>query len=216
MLSDQRSRTAQRSNMEFLFDIQTLITTYGYIGIFVVVFLESGIFFALPGDSLLFTAGILASAGFLNVWYIIPLIFVATFFGGIAGYYVGFYIEKLRKFDFFNKILKKEHLEKTHVFLEKHGRLAIVLSRFVPIVRTFMPIVAGVAYMDLKKYLEYNLIGSILWSTSVTLVGFFLGRAFPNIKDHLHWLIIVVVVISVLPMVFSFLKKGKSSTPEAN
>jgi len=201
--------------MDFLFDIQTLITTYGYVGIFIVVFLESGIFFALPGDSLLFTAGILASAGFLKIWLIIPLIFVATFFGGIAGYYVGFYIEKLRKFSFFRKFLKKEHLDKTHAFLEKHGLFAIILSRFVPIVRTFMPIVAGVAYMNLNKYLKYNLIGSLLWSTSVTLVGFFLGKAFPNIKDHLHWLVIVVVVISVLPMVFSFLKKGKSSEVEA-
>ncbi len=196
--------------MESLFDIQTLITNYGYIGIFVIVFLESGIFFALPGDSLLFTAGILASTGYLNVFQLIPLVFIATFFGSIAGYYVGVYIEKLRKFQFFNKILKKEHLDKTHVFLEKYGIPAIILSRFVPIVRTFMPIVAGVAHMNFKKYLKYNLAGSVLWSVSVTLVGFFLGKAIPNIKDHLHWLVIVVVIISVLPMVFSFLKKKKS------
>ncbi|MBS3913464.1 MAG: DedA family protein [Bacteroidetes bacterium] len=201
--------------MDFLFDIQTLIATYGYIGIFVVVFLESGIFFALPGDSLLFTAGILAAAGFLKILYVIPLIFVATFFGGIVGYYVGSYIEKLRKYRFFAKFLKKEHIDKTHIFMEKYGNLAVVAGRFVPIVRTFVPIVAGVASMDFKKYLKYNLIGSIVWSTSVTLVGFFLGRIFPNIKDQLHWLLIGVVVISILPMIFSFLKKDKSAEVEA-
>jgi membrane-associated protein len=201
--------------MEVLFNIQTLIGNYGYIGVFVVVFLESGIFFALPGDSLLFTAGILAAAGFLNVWYIIPIVFIGTFFGGIVGYYIGFYIEKLRKFEFFNKILRKEHLDKTHAFLEKYGSPAVILSRFIPIIRTFMPIVAGVAYMNFKKYLKYNLIGSFLWSVSVTLVGFFLGMAFPNIKDHLHWLILAVVFISVLPMAFSFLKKRQPSAVEA-
>lgn len=201
--------------MEALFDIQTLITTYGYIGIFVIVFLESGIFFALPGDSLLFTAGILASTGYLNIFQLIPLVFIATFFGSIAGYYVGVYIEKLRKFKFFRKFLKEEYVNKARTFLNKNGHIAIVLARFVPIVRTFMPIVAGIANMHLGSYLRYNFIGSLVWSFGVTLVGYFMANIFPNLSDHLGWLVFVVIFVSCLPMLASFLKKRKSSSVEA-
>ncbi len=193
--------------MESLFDIQTLISVYGYVGIFVIVFLESGIFFALPGDSLLFTAVIVAVTGYLNIFYLVPLIFIATFFGSIMGYYVGVYIESLRKFKIFQKILKEEYIKKAHDFLDKKGQFAIVIARFVPIVRTFMPIVAGIAPMKLRKYLRYNFVGSLVWSFGVTLVGYFLGSIFPNLKDHLHWLIFVVIFVSLLPMAGSFLQK---------
>ncbi len=193
--------------MDLLFDIQNLISVYGYAGIFVIVFLESGIFFALPGDSLLFTAGLVAVTGHLNIFYLIPLVFIATFFGGILGYYVGVYLERLRKFKFFRSILKKEYIDKAHLFLEKHGHLAIVLARFVPVVRTFMPTVAGVANMDFRKYILYNFIGSTIWSVGVISVGYFLGSIFPELKDHLEWLIFVVIFVSCLPILGSFLKK---------
>lgn len=202
--------------MEQLFDLPTLISTYGYIGVFVIVFLESGIFFALPGDSLLFTAGLFAVTGFMNIYYLIALVFVATFFGGIAGYYVGYYIEKLRRFRVFQRVLKEEYIDKTRKYLDKHGRLSIVLARFVPLVRTFMPIVAGIANMKLSKYLRYNFIGSLLWSVGVTLVGYFLGGLFPNLKDHLHWLVIWVVIISCLPMIGSFVKSRKQQPQAAS
>ena len=201
--------------METLFNVETLISVYGYAGIFLIVFLESGVFFALPGDSLLFTAGIIATTGYLNIFYLIPLIFVATFFGGILGYYVGVYLEKLRRFRVFRKILKDEYLEKTHAFLEKYGHIAIVFSRFVPVVRTFMPMVAGIAQMNLWKYLRYNLLGSIIWSAGVTLVGYFLGSLFPNLKNHLEWLVVFTILVSCLPLVGSLWQKLRPGKAKA-
>ncbi len=195
-----------------LFDIPTLINSYGYIGIFIIVFLESGIFFALPGDSLLFTAGLFASAFGLHLYILIPLIFVATFLGGITGYEIGVKLELLKQFKFFRKIMKPEHIQKAHDFFEKHGRMAILLCRFVPIVRTFTPIVAGVGKMNYVSFLKYSFIGSILWSTTVTLLGFFLGRSFPVIKDYLHVVVVLIVLVSVLPMVFEFIENRRKKS----
>src|ERR1035437_9537500 len=134
--------------MAQLFDITHIISTYGYLGIFVIVFLESGIFFALPGDTLLFTAGLLASVFSLQIFVLIPVIFVATFLGGVIGYEIGVHIERLSHYAIFRRILKKEHLEKTHKFFDKYGRFTVIFSRFVPVVRTFVPIVAGVVRME--------------------------------------------------------------------
>lgn len=185
--------------------------THGYWGVFIIVFLESGIFFPLPGDSLLFTAGLLASGTGLNLYLLIPLIFLATFLGGIAGYIIGVYLEHLHKYAFFRKIIKKEHLDKAHEFFEKHGRLAIVLSRFVPLVRTFVPIVAGIARMNFGKFIRYSFLSSVLWSTIVTLLGYFLGKRFPHLHEYIPYLVIVVVLASVIPLAFAWLRRRKLS-----
>ena len=192
-----------------LFDLPNLITTYGYTGIFIIVFLESGIFFALPGDSLLFTAGVLAIAGFLNLFKLIPVIFVATFLGGIIGYYIGELIEKLRRYKFFRRILKEEHITYAHEFFEKHGKFAILISRFLPIVRTFLPIVAGISKMNYIKFINYSLVSSAIWSTTVTLAGYFLGIIFPQIKDYLHYLIFTVIFVSLIPALIELYRKYK-------
>ncbi|MEJ0002096.1 MAG: VTT domain-containing protein [bacterium] len=195
--------------MHHLFDIPYLVSTYGYVGIFVIVFLESGIFFALPGDSLLFTAGILAAGGLLDVTILVPLIFVATLFGGLFGYWVGVNIEKLRRYIVFKKILKDEYIRKAHVFFSKHGRSAIIFSRFVPVVRTFAPIVAGVARMDKKAFVRYSVISSLLWSVLVTFLGFFLGQSFPWLTDYMPLLIGIVVVLSLIPPLVEVFRKRK-------
>lgn len=192
-----------------LFDIPNLISTYGYLGIFIVVFLESGIFFALPGDSLLFTAGFIASTGFLKIYYLVPIIFISGTLGSFAGYFIGIHLNKLQNFSFFRRILKKEHLEKTHLFFEKHGHYAIILSRFIPIIRTFTPIIAGIAKMNFKSFVKYNILGALIWSTSMTFIGFFLGQIFPWIKDYISFLIIWVVFISILPILIPVLRKKK-------
>jgi len=192
-----------------LFDIPYLITTYGYAGIFIIVFLESGIFFALPGDSLLFTAGLFAATFGLDLSILIPMIFIATFFGGIVGYEIGLNLEKLRKYSFFKRILKKEHIDKTHEFFERHGKMAIIFSRFVPIVRTFLPIVAGIARVKYSFFLKYSLISSFIWSVSVTLLGYFLGNAFPQIKDYMFVIVILIIVVSLLPIIFEVVYKKK-------
>lgn len=195
--------------LEF-FDIPYIITTYGYAGIFIIVFLESGIFFALPGDSLLFVAGLLAISGILNIYLLIPLIFISTFFGGVVGFHIGKHLHGLRKFYIFRKILKEKYINQTHDFFDKYGKIAILISRFVPIVRTFVPIIAGIAKMDYLKFLKYNLISSMLWATIVPLVGYSLGLIFPEIKNYLSYLIILVVLISILPAIIEFFRQKKS------
>ena len=195
--------------MTQLFDISYVITTYGYVGIFIIVFLESGIFFALPGDSLLFMAGLLASVFTLNIYILIPIIFISTFLGGIVGYEIGVNLEKLKKFSFFQKILKEEYIDKTHRFFDKHGKFTVIFSRFVPIVRTFVPIVAGVARMHYADFIKYSLVSSFLWSTIVTLLGYFLGQIFPSIKDYMSLIIVLIVIISVLPMIYEMMRKPR-------
>ncbi len=192
---------------DILLNAEYLLTTYGYIGVFGIVFLESGIFFPLPGDSLLFTAGLLASVSNLNIFFLIPIIFVATFLGGIAGYHIGIYIETLHKYKFFRKLLKPEYIAKAHQFFEEHGKGAILLSRFVPLMRTFAPIVAGIAKMSWPTFLRYSFFSSLLWSTSITLLGYFLGRVFPQIKDYVQYFIFAIVIVSLLPITSEWLRR---------
>lgn len=195
--------------MNHLFDITYLLTTYGYLGIFIVIFLESGLFFALPGDSLLFTAGLLVAVLGLQLPILILVIFLATFLGGVMGYEIGTYIEKLRKFSFFRLVLKEEYIDKTHKFFGKYGRFAIIFSRFVPIIRTFTPIVAGIARVPYKFYIKYSLIGAIAWATIITLIGYFLGRMFPIIKNYLWVVAILVVLVSLVPILMQVIKEKR-------
>ena len=202
-------RFSHRPPMIEIFDIPNIISTYGYLGIFIIVFLESGIFFALPGDTLLFTAGLMVSIFDMNLFHLISLIFVATFLGGIVGYEIGINLEKLRKFTFFRKILKEEHLNKTHEFFEKYGRMTIIISRFVVIARTFVPIVAGIAKMRYSQFLKYSFISSLFWSVSVTLLGYFLGQIFPHIKDYMTLIVTIIVILSILPIIWEMRRKPK-------
>lgn len=196
--------------MQHIFDINHILTHYGYLGIAVIAFLESGILFALPGDSLLFTAGIVAATGILNIWILVPVIFISSFLGGAVGFHIGKNLEHFRRYPILKNILKDEYIYKAHIFFEKNGKSAIIFSRFVPIVRTFTPIVAGIALMNYKLFLKYSLAGAFLWSTVVTLMGYFLGRRFPEIGHYMPIIVIVVVILSILPAVFHLLKKKKN------
>lgn len=197
-----------------LFDIQYILTTYGYVGVFVIVFLESGILFALPGDSLLFTAGLLASGLGFHFPFLVPLIIIATFFGGVAGYWIGVYIETLQRYKFFSKLLKPEHISKTHLFFEKHGMRAVLISRFVPVVRTFLPMVAGIARMDFVKFLKYNFLSSVLWAITMTSAGYVLGVEFPQIKHYVHYFIFAIIFVSMIPIILEWLRvrRGRLET----
>lgn len=192
--------------MEIIFNIPLLISTYGYVGIFTIVFLESGIFFALPGDSLLFSAGLLASTGIISIWKLIPLIFVGTFLGSLVGYIIGEHIEKLRKYKFWRSVLKEEYIKKASEFFEKYGKWTIVISRFVPIVRTFVPIVAGIAKMNWNNFVKWNLLGSALWAIIMPILGYALGIILPESKDYVHYLIYSVIAISLIPIIPHFWK----------
>ena len=187
--------------MIFGFDLVALIKAAGYLGLFGIVFAESGLFvgFFLPGDSLLFTAGFLASQGFLNIWILAPLAFIAAILGDNFGYAfgrrVGHAIFTRERSLFFHK----EYLERARIFYEAHGGKAIVLARFLPVIRTFAPILAGVGRMRYPTFLFYNVIGAALWAIGLTFLGFYLGNAIPNIDRYLVPIVLVIVIISSLP-----------------
>lgn len=192
-----------------IFDIPHIISTYGYLGIFIIVFLESGIFFPLPGDSLLFTAGLFAVAFGLNIYFLVPMIFLATFLGGLAGYEVGVNLIRLQHYRFFKKFLKPEHINKAHQFFDKHGKMAVIFCRFVPIVRTFVPIAAGISKMHYSAFLRYSVVGSFLWSFIITLLGYFLGSIFPQIKDYLWVVVVLIIIVSLLPIIWEMMRERK-------
>ena len=193
--------------MEYLEPI-FLIKTLGTLGVIAIVFAESGLFFGffLPGDSLLFTAGLVASQGYMSLW---PLLFgsaVAAILGDSVGYAFGRRVgpKIFTKEDSF--FFKKAYLEKTKLFYEKHGKKTIVLARFIPIVRTFAPILAGVGRMDYRQFLFYNICGGIGWSAGMILLGFILGKTVPDIEHYIFPIVILIIVVSMIPNAVEFLR----------
>lgn len=176
-----------------------------YALLFFIIFAESGLFFGFffPGDSLLFTAGLLASQGFMNEWILIPLLAVAAILGDSTGFWTG------RKFGGWmmkqkeSFIFKKKHLLKAQAFYEKHGGKTLILARFMPAIRTFAPIVAGMADMKYEKFIKFNVVGGLLWSVGLSLLGFFLGNVIPENKiDHYLFPIVgTIVILSVIPAI---------------
>ena len=179
--------------------------SYGIL--FAVLFMETGLVIMpfLPGDSLLFAAGALsASLGAFNIWVLWGLMVLAAFLGDTVNYWIGHYIGP-KAFEMNNKFLKKEYLDKAQSFYDKYGGKAIVLARFVPIVRTFAPFVAGVGKMDYKKFIAYNILGGLAWVSLFTWGGFFLGNI-PVIKANFHYLVLIIIVVSVVPIIVEVVK----------
>ena len=204
--------------MEFLHDLhspqglQKLIAAGGYLLLFAIVFAETGLLigFFLPGDSLLFIAGFfVSSSGALSL----PLLMVLLSLAAIAGDTVGYFIGRKAGPAIFSRpdsrLFKRKHLDSAHEFYEKHGPKTIVLARFVPIVRTFAPTVAGAAGMNYRQFLVYNVIGGVGWICSMLLLGYFLG-GIPIIQKNLEKAVIGIVILSILPMILHALKERKS------
>lgn len=192
--------------------LQTIITTYGvwtYGILFVVIFIETGLVVMpfLPGDSLLFAAGTFAALGSFNVWGLVGLLAVAAVLGDAVNYSIGHYLGD-RAYNI--KWIKKEYLEQTHAFFEKHGGKAIFLARFVPIVRTFAPFVAGIGKMSYSYFATYNIVGGISWVTIFTLLGFFFGNI-PFVKKNFELVIIAIILISVVPMIYEWWKARRAA-----
>ncbi|MEI6595452.1 MAG: DedA family protein [Bacteroidota bacterium] len=194
--------------------LETFIATYGilvYLLLFLIIFCETGLVVTpfLPGDSLLFAAGALAAneANNLNVGVIIALLIVAALIGDNTNYFIGKFLAKkgegAKLFGIFT--IKKEYLDKTHSFYEKYGARTIILARFVPIVRTFAPFVAGVGSMTYKKYIVYCIAGAILWVSLLTFTGYAFGNI-PWIKNNFEIVVLSIILISLLPIVFEFIK----------
>ena len=196
--------------LQNLTDAQSIIS-FGFYFLLIVVFAETGLFFGffLPGDYLLFTAGLLCSAGRFNVsiYTLVLSLIVAGVLGNYAGYWFGYRTgPKLfaRNNSFF---FKRRYVTSAEHFYEKHGGMALVLGRFFPIIRTFAPIFAGVVKVDLKKFTLYNFIGSVAWVCTFTLGGFFIGRKYPQLKGYLEYVVLGLIIITTIPLVIAFVKR---------
>jgi membrane-associated protein len=193
-------------------DFDWLFANYNtaiYLILFLVIFIETGLVIMpfLPGDSLLFTAGLFARTGHLNLSYLFILLFIAAVVGDNLNYFIGKNIGlrmlaiKIRG----KQIVKQEYLDKTQEFYEKHGTKTIIMARFVPIVRTFAPFVAGVAEMKYRRFLSYDLLGGLLWIGSLTLAGYFLGH-FEWIRKNIELVALIIIFISILPVIIELIK----------
>lgn len=189
-------------------DLAGIIETVGYIGLFAIVFAETGLLigFFLPGDSLLFTAGFLASQGIFNIYVLCFLMFVAAVVGDSAGYLIGHKYGKrlFKKED--SLLFHKDHLERAKSFYEKHGGKTIIIARFMPIIRTFAPVVAGIGDMRYSTFITYNIIGGLLWAVGLPTLGFVLGSSIPDVDKYLLPIVAIIVLASVAPGIYHTLK----------
>jgi len=195
-----------------VYDLPALIQWAGYAGLAFIVFAETGLFFGffLPGDSLLVTAGLFAAAGHLDIVLLNLILIPAAIIGDAFGYFFGSRVGRRlyeQKDSFF---FRRSHLLRAKAFYEKHGGKTIVLARFVPLVRTFAPIVAGAAGMPYSKFASYNVVGGILWVMGTTLLGYFLGSVIPDIEKHLPYVVAIVILLSFLPVIKEYLDERKA------
>jgi membrane-associated protein len=200
--------------------LSAVIAQYGawtYALLFFVIFMETGFVVTpfLPGDSLLFAAGTFAGLGDLNLWLLLGLLIVAAFLGDTVNYWIGHYLgERAYKI----KWIKQEYIERTHAFFEKHGGKTIFLARFVPIVRTFAPFVAGIGRMSYGYFVSYNIVGGVVWVVLFTVAGYLFGNV-PFVQDNFTLVVIAIIFISIVPMIIEALKarrEGKQASPKAS
>jgi membrane-associated protein len=193
--------------------LDDLIRWGGYAVLVAIVFVETGLLigFFLPGDSLLITAGLVAATGTLNIWWLNVLLIVAAITGDSVGYAIGWRAGP-RLFTRPKSLLfNPRHIERTRAFYARHGAKTIVIARFVPIVRTFAPVVAGVGQMEYRRFLFYNVAGGVGWVTSMTWAGYLLGQTVPNISDHIHIVVLIVIVLSLIPIVVELVRERRRS-----
>jgi membrane-associated protein len=208
-----------RQLLHTIYDVQGLIRWGGLIMVCAIVFVETGLFvgFFLPGDSLLVTAGVFAAAGDLKISTLLLLVTLCAIVGDQLGYWIGRGTGQAlyrRKDSLF---FKRRHLEQAHDFYQKYGGKTVILARFMPIVRTFCPPVAGAAKMPYARYFAYDVAGGCLWAGSMILGGYFLGSIVPNINERIHWVIAAVVILSLMPAMIGALRaRRKARTPKAH
>jgi membrane-associated protein len=203
-----------------LTDIKGLIQWGGVILVCGIIFVETGLFigFFLPGDSLLVTAGIFAARGNLNLWLLLLAVSFCAVIGDQLGYWIGRRAGQALYKREDSLLFKKRHLERAHEFYEKYGGKTIVLARFIPVIRTFAPPVAGAANMNYRRFVSFNVLGGVLWVWSMVLIGYSLGSSMPNFVDkYLHFIIAGVIFLSILPAIIEVIRqrKGKSGAVAA-
>lgn len=200
-------------HLQNLTDAQSIISKGGFYLLLIVVYAETGLFFGffLPGDYLLFMAGLFCATGLLDVpvYTLVLSLIAAGVLGNYTGYWFGFRTGPLMENRKDTLFFKKKHISMAREFYQKYGGMALVLGRFFPIIRTFAPIFAGVVKVDLKKFTLYNFVGSIAWVSILTLLGYFLGIKYPQIKDYLQYIVIALIVVTSIPLIIAFVKRGK-------
>lgn len=199
-------------NLTQYLDPKFLVQTLGTVGVVAIIFAESGLFFGffLPGDSLLFTAGLLSSQGYIDFWPLLLLCAAAAIFGDSVGYAFGRKVGPKLFVREDSRFFKKAYLERTKVFYERHGKKTIILARFVPIVRTFAPILAGVGGMHYKTFLSYNIIGGLGWTVGLLSLGYVLGKTVPDIDRYLLPIILLIIILSMIPNAVEFIRSRRS------
>ena len=193
--------------------LHRIVSDYGvwtHLILFAIVFAETGLVVTpfLPGDSLLFAAGALAALGSLDLWLLVALLIGAAILGDTVNYWVGAWIGP-RAFSGTVRFLRKDYLDRTHAFYEKHGGKTIILARFVPIIRTFAPFVAGVGAMSYPKFITYNVVGAVLWVGIFVPLGYFFGNM-PTVKDNCSLVILAIIALSLLPIAFEAIRARRS------
>ena len=197
-----------------VYNVPELIRLVGLYGLIFVIFAETGLMvgFFLPGDSLLVTAGLFAARGDLDIAVLIPSLMAAAILGNATGYFIGHkagHALYSRPNSFF---FRREHLLRTHEFYERHGGKTIIMAQFMPIARTFAPVVAGAADMTYRRFATFNIVGAILWIGSMVLTGYFLGRLIPGIESRIHIVVAVVIFLSLLPAIIGWLKSKRGTS----
>lgn len=198
-----------------IFNPETLIQYGGLVLLLTIIFAETGVFFGffLPGDSLLFAAGLLSESPYLDtpIWALILLLIAAAVLGTTVGYGVGRWAKNYLENRTENFFYRKRYIEMTEVFYQKHGMMAFVLGRFLPIVRTFVPILAGMTHINFQKFWFYNLLGASIWVITMVMAGYLLGNAFPHLIEYLEYIVFGMVLITTIPLIFSFLKTKRGA-----
>ncbi len=191
--------------------LDSILPTIGYLGISLIVFAESGLFFGffLPGDSLLFTAGFLASQNYFNVHVLAILTAIAAISGDSVGYWFGKKIGPKLFVKEDSRFFHKKNLAKAQHFYEKHGKFTIIISRFIPVIRTFAPIVAGIGTMNYKTFISYNVFGGFIWTFGMIYGGYFLGKLIPDVDKYLIPIVLLIIIVSVLPAIKHFFQKDE-------
>lgn len=202
-------------HLQNLTDAKAIISQGGFYLLLIVVFAETGLFFGffLPGDYLLFLAGILCATGLLNIpiYLLVASLIAAGFLGNYVGYWFGYRTGPILFSKDDSMFFKKRYVRIAEAFYTKHGAVALILGRFFPIIRTFAPIFAGVVKVNFKKFSLYNLIGSVAWVTILTLSGYYLGLRYPQLKNYLHYIVIGLIVLTSIPLIFAFFKSKLSN-----
>lgn len=196
-------------------NVSHLIQSVGYIGMFGIIFAETAFFFGffLPGGSLLFSAGLLASQGYFNVWILATVFGTAATLGDSVAYWIGAKMGPKIFSREDSKFFHKDHVRTTEEFYAKHGAKAVLLGRFVPIIRTFIPLLAGVGHMDYKTFLKYNVLGAIVWAVGTAWLGYALGSRFPGIQKYIFLIILIIILLSLIPLAFEW-RKSKKGPPQ--